>query len=401
MNLRNKSKKNIFFIINSMHGGGAERVLANLTKELEGKYNIYLILLNKQTQYDYEAGGNIIVLDDGKKRGKFSRFIFYKRTLEKLSKEYKPEITVSFLLNACVCNIISNTNSKKILSIRNYLKKQFKGKKLKLWEVIFKCLFTKADIIVSVSKFMENDIIENYRLPKEKSKVIYNPYYIDEIISASNEEIDKKYKDIFSNRVIITVGSLHKQKGQCHLIRVFSKLKEEFKDLKLVIIGTDNSESGLGEKLKLLVKNLNLEEDIIFMGHQPNPHKYLKQSNLFVFPSLYEGFPNALVEAMICGLPVISSDCETGPREILAPNTSYLEFTNRIEYAEYGILTPTDKLDWLDADEAYTNEELMLLEAIKVVLNDEEKSKYYTKKSKERSADFSIQNIVDEWIDIF
>ncbi|MCT4478536.1 glycosyltransferase [Peribacillus frigoritolerans] len=390
------NKPTIFFLINSMHGGGAEKVVANLTLALEPKYNVYILLLNKQTSEDYTTGGQIIVLDDGIRRNKIQQYIFYKKEIEYLSKKYNPKVIISFLLNACLCNIIAKTRVKKILSIRNYLKKQFSGKRLFFWEFCFKYLFTKSDIVVSVSNSMEDDLVKNYNLRPEKSKVISNPYFIESLINAMKEPIEDEYLDFFSSRVIVNIGSLHKQKGQCHLIRAFAELKKYIPDLKLVIIGKGtNSEFEL--ELKKLAQDLKVDKEVLFLGHQSNPHKYLKSATVFAFPSLYEGFPNALVEAMICGVPIISTDCETGPREILAPSTPFSKKAISIEEAEYGILVPTDKKSWLNADEPLTKEESLLVIALQEILTNKEKFNYYKKASKKRGYDFSIDNVLFEW----
>jgi glycosyltransferase involved in cell wall biosynthesis len=401
MNLVQKENETIFFVINTAYGGGAERVIANLTKSLENRYNVYLILLYKQTSEDYDTGGTIIVLDDGKKRNWVSKMFFFKKRLEQLTFEYKPKLIVSFLLNASLCNILARTRVKKIVSIRNYLKNQLRGKKLKFWEFCFKYLFSRADLVVTVSKNMEQDMVENYNLNPEKSKVIYNPYNIENLLAASQESLDDKYSNIFKDRVIINLGHLGIQKGQYHLIRAFAELKKTVKDVRLVIIGKDNKELETERKLKELAKELGVLQDVFFLGYQKNPHKYLARSTVFVFPSLYEGFPNALVEAMICGLPVISSDCNTGPREILAPDTHFTKKSNSVEECKYGYLIPEDTTHWLGADVPITYQEECLVNALKNILENKEKHEHFSKMSKERGNSFSVETATKEWMNIF
>jgi glycosyltransferase involved in cell wall biosynthesis len=391
-------RKTLFLLINSLECGGAERVFSNLSRELETEYNLYLILLYRQTDEDYPAGGQIIVLDDGKKRNSFGQFLFFKKELERYAKQYHPQCIVSFLLNACLCNCIANTRVRKIISIRNYLKKQFRGIKLSIWEFCFKHLFVKADVTVSVSNQMKYDLIQSYGFKPGKSMVIYNPYNIQEIEEAAAQPIEDELASLFSQQVIITLGNLGKQKGHCHLIRAFKELKKTVGDIKLIIIGKDNNIEFV-KRVKQLAIDLHVEDDVIFLGYRSNPYKYLSHATMFAFPSLYEGFPNALVEAMICGLPVIASDCKTGPREILAPYTEN-PLIDTIEECEYGILIRTAEEDWLGADEPLTHEELLLKEAMEDLLTNAVKRKHYKQKGRERGKMFDISNIMEQWKEI-
>lgn len=388
----------IFLMINSLECGGAERVMANLSKALETEYNVYLILLYRQTEEDYPAGGQIIVLDDGKKRSRPGQILFFKRELEKYAKRYQPRCIVSFLLNACLSNVLANTHAKKIISIRNYLKKQFTGVKLPVWEFFFRRVFVKADMTVSVSEQMKRDLIRNYGFTPEKSRVIYNPYTIGEINEAAAQPIEEELAALFSHPVIINLGNLGMQKGQCHLLRAFAELKKTIDDIRLVMIGKDSNVE-FTDRLKRLAADLHVEDSVAFLGYRRNPHKYLSRAAIFAFPSLYEGFPNALVEAMICGLPVIAADCKTGPREILAPDTAASRMDS-IEECEYGLLVPPAKQDWLDAKDPLTEDEKLLTVAMKDLLTDPAKRERYARQSIARGTMFSMDNIVGEWKDI-
>jgi glycosyltransferase involved in cell wall biosynthesis len=339
----------------------------------------------------------------------------YKK-LKTLKKTYKVTLSLSFLEPCNSLNILTKSQDKCIITIHHnqsmFLKYDPRlGKGLKRKILVFlhkfftKKVYPKADLIIAVSKGIKNDLIQNFNLPEEKIKVIYNPIYLSEILKFKQEDLGI-YKLIFKNsKVLINVGRLTKQKGQWYLLRIFKELKKEFPELKLIILG----EGELKNYLVKLSESLNLKTfvwdrdelsqtfDVYFLGFQKNPFKFIANSTLFVFTSLWEGLPMSLIEALACGIPIVSTDCKSGPREILAPSTDISYQTKKPEFAEYGILMPTFKFEYKTEKDSLTNEEKIWVGTLRKLLLKEDNLKYYSRRSIKRARDFDIGKIIKDW----
>jgi len=411
-------KIKLLFIIPNLTGGGAERVCVNIYKGLKNyeNYKIYLVLFQKILKYEI-TDEEIISMDiKGSPNilGKIKNFLLRFYRLLKIKKEINPDVCISFLEPADFLNLITKFGRHKvILTIHNTMSEYFKqlyddgfSKKLAsfVYNNSYKILAKKANLIICVSHGIAKDFAKSYNVDSSKIKVIHNPINLDEIEKFCEENLNE-YELIFKHPVLITAGRLTKQKGQWYLIRVFKALKEKHKDLKLVILG----EGELKDYLVKLSEELGLKTyvwdrdalsesfDVYFLGFQENPFKFMARSKLFVFPSLWEGFGNVLVEAMACEVPVVSSDCRSGPREILAPNTDFNYQTQKPEFAEYGVLMPVFEVKYKSAEEPLEEREIMWVETIDKLLEDEDLRKHYSEKAKQRAGDFRIEKIVEEW----
>jgi len=394
----------LYFLINSLAGGGAEKVAIRLSEYLPTSA---FILLERDVKYKTDKP--IFFLSNHSTKTspiiKTLNIPIYAYKLSKFLKE--PSLIVSFLERANFVNIISKLSKKHsaIISVRMDQQKGHVGLR-ELNKLLVKTLYPKADLIIAVSYGVKQSLI-NLGIEEEKIKVIYNPYPIDEIIELAKEPLES-YEEIFKHPVLITAGRLTKPKGQWYLLRVFKALKEKHKDLKLVILG----EGELKDYLVKLSQELGLKTyvwgkdelsesfDVYFLGFQKNPFKFIARSKLFVFPSLWEGFPNVLVEAMACGVPVVPSDCRSGPREILAPNTDFNYKTQKPEFAEYGVLMPVFEIKYKTANEPSEEREIMWVKTIDKLLEDEDLRKHYSEKAKQRAEDFRIEKIVEEWKEV-
>ncbi len=393
-------KKRILFVISTLDTGGAQRVVSNITMHMPEEWEID-ILLNNAEAISYPYRGNIISL--GMKPQKaltiaYQIKVFVLRTwhLYKLKRTGKYAACISFLDSANFANIMSgNKYCKTIVSVHSNLSMSVKiSLKYKyIVKPLVISLYNKADKVVAVSKGVEGDLKENFRIRKENLATIYNGYDVDSIMRYANEKVLEE-QELFKGKVtIITMGRLDNSKGQWNLIKAFAKIHEEFPETQLLLLG----EGELFEILNEMAEKLGISDCVVFKGFVDNPFKYIKHSQLFVFPSIYEGFPNALVEAMACGAPVIAADCESGVREILAPDTPIKKKNTRdIEEAEYGIIVPVGsdnigKMVWNNQDE-------LLVNAMEKILRDEDYRTKYCKKSVVRAKELSIEKAVGKWL---
>ncbi|WP_315113915.1 glycosyltransferase [Clostridium intestinale] len=379
-----------------MNTGGAERVVANLVNELSDKVNVYTMILEKNTDADYNIKGDIISLYNKKNKNRLKEICALRLEIKAYAEENEIDCVISFTEYPNLLNILTKIKIKKIISVRNFMSEKWKGSKGVFWRSTFKYLYNKADILISPTKVIENDMIEKYKVDRSKCKIIYNPYEIEKISSDMILDIEPEFGPWFNGETIITMGRLVLAKGHCHLIRAFSEVKKIKRKAKLVIIGVGELE----KQLKELVRDLNIEKDVLFLGFSDNPHKYINKSNLFVLPSYYEGFPNALAEAMICKVPVISTDCKSGPREILYPSSDINFSTDKEEYADFGVLIPEFKGSCFDANAKLSCNELLLVKSIINLMNDKNLYSKYIEKSQQRITDFHIKNIALKWLEM-
>ena len=229
-------------------------------------------------------------------------------------------------------------------------------------------------------------MIKKFNISDSKLVTIYN--FCEPIVY--KKSIQKK--DHF---VVVNVGRLSEPKGQWHLIRAMKYVCNVNNNIKLKIFG----EGEYRNNLELLIKKLKLEKNIELCGYVKNPFEQISKADLYVSSSLREGLPMSLIEAGFCNLPIISTDCDAGCREILAPNTPIDKKTNEIEYAKYGILVPVCKDGTIEQFELTENEKV-LGDSILYMFNNEKKRKEYCKLSLQRSYDFTPEKIMYKWKEI-
>lgn len=370
-------KIKIVFFISDLGGGGAERVLLNILRNIDRSHFIPILFLFKRYGILLSSlPQDIEVYSLKELKGKFWYGFQWLNLLIQFAKhlrKIRPHVVFSLMWYpnaiAILAKILNGLNFKVIVSERtstfiyesrfvNYLR-----------SLVIHFLYPKADIIISPSKGIAEDLILSYGISKEKIRTAHNPVDLNTIHERAKESLNHPwYKN--GEDIIIAVGRLGKEKGFDYLIKAISFLSKNGIDFKLIIIGEGNER----KSLQSLAGELNLENRIDFAGFQENPYKYLSRSKIFVLSSIYEGFPNVLLEALSLGVPSIATRCPTGPEEIITDGVD-------------GILVPPAN-------------EKALAEAIKRVLLDEALRKRLSQSGRKRAEEFRVEKIVKQFEDV-
>lgn len=352
----------IVLYIDTMNRGGAQRVMINLATYLanegvktilvtdfpyDGKSPQYSVPIQIERRYLRDSlSGNILVKN-----------IERIRKLRKIVKRERPEVILSFLGRPNITMLLatSGLQIRKVVSVRNDPHKEYGNTRFK--KKLFGNMFKKADGVV----FQTKDAADYFPLSvKEKSLIIFNP-------------IDKKFFQTERNTAthnIVTVGRLERQKNHKLLIKAFSRIANDIPDENLLIYGS----GPLKKELEQYVEDLNLKDRVFFKGNISNVEEELAKTSLFVLASDWEGLPNALMEAMAVGVPVISTDCSCGgPRSLIKSDSE-------------GILVPCGDVE-------------AMASAMIKVMNDRSVQIRMSRNERKRSEDFYPEIIFRQWME--
>lgn len=412
-------KRHILFVIDSLVGGGAEKIMSYLVNGLNKEKYRVSIYISLDTKIEYEISNMVNIYSSSnqelktvydnefdiklkiekiakfynikyftsnnmysKKREdmeKFLRDIYLSSTvLNGIIQKEKPDLIVSFLINSNLITLIARNLFQFDIPIccsdHNTLSTEIKSLPYPfLYSSVIRLLYKKSDYHVAVSEGSKNDLIKFCGLPNKNIYTIYNGIDLDKVKKQSAEQLDDDLTEILadkSTRKIVTSGRLTDQKNQSLLIRAYKKIQNR-SNTKLLILGTGEKQ----ENLQQLAEKLGLDDDVLFLGWRKNPFNIISKCDVFVLSSDWEGLPLVLIEAMSLGVPVISTDCPSGPSEIL-------------EGRKYGVLVQP-------------NNENKLAEAITKLLSDNQLRSELSRSGKERARNFSLEKMVDSYEKFF
>jgi N-acetylgalactosamine-N,N'-diacetylbacillosaminyl-diphospho-undecaprenol 4-alpha-N-acetylgalactosaminyltransferase len=355
--------------------GGTERVISTLLPELVNDFEVTLVLFYNQIHYPIHKDVNLVILIPDR-NGSTSTFTKLKDFVVLLFK-YKSyikhnhiDISLTLLPEPNIINsVVAMTNKKvkTIISERCYPSITYSNFSLKIAKVLFPFFYNKNYKLFSNSVHINEDLKDNFGV-KLPMSVIYNPVEMDYNITKTTSEVaEKPFK-------IINVGSMVWRKNQKLIIEALHVLDKN--DFHLTYLGVGH----LLDDLKHQASQYELENSITYKGSVKNVKDYLVENDCFVLSSTTEGFPNVLIEALSVGLPSISTNCLSGPLELLNDNEPVVIENGDFYLAKYGILVNVD-------------DSKGLANAIKYFKDHPEERKRYSQLGLQRAKDFDLKTI--------
>jgi len=385
-------KKKILIVLARIDSGGNYTSVYNIIDYLGDDYDFFLLSINDsdntlpkkckfvRMNYKHETSlfGNI-----KKAAG------IYLNILKILRKE---KIDILFEILPCdhMFSYINFPGVKRIFSFRDFIQME---ENMERHHRIVGC---SSHVVFNSAASMEY-YLKAYPNDANKVSTINNYVNFERIEYLKNEPLTSDFAEKIKNYFVFsTIGRLSQVKSQNKLIRAFDYLLNNYDvDTCLTIIGGGDLE----EKLKSMAAESIHADKILIVGNQSNPYRILNNSDAYVCPSLSEGFPNGILEAMACGLPAVSVNCMTGPLEILSddPSQDIVDITK----AEYGIVLPAfEKSDSYKIDEIQ-DDEILLAKAMYLVYSDPKLADEYSKLSLNRIQKFKTDQISLRWKEIF
>ncbi|HTO79858.1 MAG TPA: glycosyltransferase, partial [Methylocystis sp.] len=356
----------VTFVLPSMGIGGAEVVNACLARELMKRGFCVEFFVGRddgQARKILPPGAGYIVVGAKNNRGllfPLVRYLLKRRPASLIGSMWSLTTTVA------LAHALARSQAKLCLWEHSTLSVQYRDRKPShhfLLKTSLRFALGKAETRIAVSKGVADDLADLTGLPRDKFDVIYNPIYISPV---EDSDAEREAEDLWRGwrgPRIITVGNCKAQKNHAVLLEAFKKLLA-IRDARLLILGA----GVLFERTAALASSLGIADKVLLPGARPNPAPYYKSADLFVLSSNFEGFGNVIVEALSFGLPVVSTDCRSGPAEIL-------------ENGRYGRLVPVGEAAalaqaMLDSLDARPNMEAL----------------------KRRAADFSPERMADQFL---
>lgn len=353
----------IAFHFPTLASGGVEKMRITLARELLSRgIDVDFVLCQAKGEYLDQVPRDVGVHDLRAPRTRSSLV-----PLVRYLKQNKPDYLVASLgpqnVVAVLAKALSGTTTKVFVTQHNALTRQANNESTqqRLIPLAYRWALPRADGVLAVSEGIADDMAAATGFPRSRINVVYNPAYTEAKDGSSS--LPDWLKD---KNYVLSVGRLVPQKGFDDLIRAFRKAHSKHSDLHLVILGN----GPLRESLHRLASELGLGESVHMPGFASNPAAYFENARLFVLSSRYEGFGNVLVEALSFGTPIVSTDCQFGPIEIL-------------KGGEYGRLVPVDDIE-------------MLATAIDRSLTQAHDPEYL----KGRAREFSAEAIADRYLSV-
>ena len=302
----------IAIFIPSLRGGGAERVMVTLANGFaERGHRVDLVLTRAEGPYLPEVCSAVRIVDLNK-----GRVLASLVPLARYLRRERPHAMLSALNHANIIAIlarkVSGAPTRMVVSEHNSLTSLQETRAGRRMLRLMRRFYPLADGVVAVSRAMAAELHEQLDIPLDRISAIPNPLDIDAIRAQARSVPDHPWLKSDQPPVILAVGRLEPQKDYPTLLEAFARVRKN-NDARLVILG----EGSLRAELEERIHHLELQDVVDMPGFQPNPFGWMGACSVYVLSSRYEGFPTSLLQAMACGAKIVSTDCPTGPVEIL------------------------------------------------------------------------------------
>ena len=367
-------KHRVLFLFAHLHKGGMQRAVSNISLALPDIFEQHVGFFGTENPpFEYHAILHNFNIPGSLELGLFAKIknLFLRLyRLRRFIREQRIDVVISFGEAANLLNMLSFNSAYRILSIRSAIG-GYGDVNLynRIYRWLIRFVYPFADAIVAVSVDLKKQIekitsgaVPVYQVP--------NLYRLDNIRSLSVVPLPAELNYLTKSPFLLNVGSLVSQKGQDLLIRAFANISNSFPDLHLVLIGRGPEK----DKYVAEARHLGVSDRVVIIDFDSNPFRYMRLATVFVLPSLTEGFPNVLVEAMACRCPVVAFDCPTGPREILG-------------HSEYGELVEIMTVD-------------ALADRLNALLSSAERLAYLKEQAIKRAAHYDANYVVEQWVTI-
>lgn len=381
-------KKKVAILINALEVAGAEKVIAQIINSFYKEFDIYLILLNNTIEFELPVNDITIKTIDNTnlKLRKRAKDILKIPLLAYRLKKYLEQNNIQTCFSAlnrsnyinCFLRLLK-WKGKILISERSHTSSAYDPNTIagKTGRFLVRKLYPLADVIVPNSAGIKYDLRTNFNLTNEFT-VINNPVNI----SMQQRDMGEAVEDYtFESFTFSHVARIEKGKNHELILAAVNKIKN--RDFKVLIIGQGPQE----ENIKAQAQKMGISDKIVFLGYRRNVVKYVAKSQCHLLTSDSEGFPNALLEALACSTAVISTDCPTGPAELLAGSFVPNRHFTGVEKSSYGLLIPVN-----DAD--------ALAKAMLMMMNDEALLTQYASLGIKRAGDFDLPIIMKQYAEL-
>ena len=320
----------VLFTIGAMTGGGSERQMIGILKHLDReRFEAYLYLIYRRGELLPEIPDDVRVIAFGDRRrlpavyfpGRIHRLCV--ADMAHAIREHSIDVVYdrTFHMTLIAAGATRKTGVKRVSVVVTDPTRDFEriaGRFRFLKYRVLRNAYRNADRALAVSDGVRTAAAGYYRLPDATFTTHYNSIdlaRIDRLVAEDDRNRSPAAQSVDEGFLIVTAGRLHEQKGMIHLLESAHELVHNRgrTRIRVMILG----EGPLENVLKDFVDTHRLDRHVSFMGYRANPIPFYRSAKLFVLPSLYEGMPNALIEAMACRVPVLATDCPSGPTEVL------------------------------------------------------------------------------------